>query len=141
MATPYERDFPFDAVSGEDNFVELRMPHRAYLEKFVLVQLSGALDGFDADLYNSLKAVREIQNSSESSMEANDEPSIYQIIPTQVAAAAADRIILMDIAHPYLNRDGTISVPVRKLYLRIHPAGTGTKAFHLALGVDSSLTL
>lgn len=139
MSTPYEKDFQFDAVSGQDNFVELGMPHRGNVQKLVLVQLSGPLDGFDADLYNSRRAVAEIENSSESSMAAAVEPSIYQIVPTQVVAAAADRVMLMNVEHPYVNRDGTPTNPVRKLYLRIRPDGAGTKAFHLALGVDASL--
>lgn len=137
MATPYEKIKHFDAVSGEDNFIELDVPHRGCVLKFILVQLSGPLDGFNADLYSSHRAVADILGSSQSSQAEAAEPSLYKVIPSQVVAAAADRVELWGDVYPYVNQDGSISVPVRKLHLRIEPDGSGTKAFAVAIAVDS----
>lgn len=142
MATPYEKSFQVDGCeSGEDNHVQLRYPPRGDLNKVIVKQVSGALQGFNFDIYNSKQPLENagIGGPGSSSAEAAGfDDEAYKVLPTQsVAAAAATKEMLgTDNIFPYCNRDGGPSNLQRFIYIRIKPLGTGQKDFQVTLGIQ-----
>lgn len=135
MPAPYTKSFSFDAISGEENYIELGFPHRGHIKGFVLTQVGGAAAGFNADLFNSSKPRDDAGSESSAEGEGIFAASNYRIIPPELLVASGDTISLhpTDSGYAYRNVDGSYSVPVRKLYLRVHPSGSGTKSFELTL--------
>jgi hypothetical protein len=141
VTVQYEKTFDLaGCVSGVDNFFELRFPARGELNKLIIVQASGAGDGFEFDLYNSrnpLDAATAAEGSSSSAESATFDAANYKIIPTQIVAAAALSLELLGATHiyPYANRDGSPTNMKRFLYIRIKPTGSVDKDFQLTLGM------
>lgn len=137
MPAPYTKSFSFNVVAGQENYVELGFIHRGYIKGFVLTQVGGVLAGFNADLFNSERPMLDagsVGSAGDTEILGADN---YRIIPHAdlIAANGHDRIELRpeNIGYAFRNVDGTYSVPIRKLYLRVHPSGTGSKAFELTL--------
>lgn len=136
MGIPYEKTVDVIAAAGDDSFHEIAFPHRGELTKLIVVQVEGDLDGFEAELFNSLEV---LPGSSSSSASGDHSNTAYVIVPTEVAGVGASEITITDQKFPYVNRDGTPTNPQRKLYLRVKPEGAGDKKFCVTLGVDQPI--
>lgn len=130
----YERDWELTAEGGQDNFYTLDFPHRGDIVRLIAKQVGGEAQGYSLDLYSSQEILPEVQ--SESSSGAGNppiDPDLFEIIPTQSVGVGGTKVELKGVEYGYCNRDGTPSVPEKKIYLRITPGGTGTKVFQLVL--------
>jgi hypothetical protein len=118
----------FTAVSGAETVVSVPAPARGELRGYTLVQLDGAAAGITASLYTSTKSPEEI----------------YHLVNLSTAATVtsdSDVVAILEnnsLSIAYQNRDGTPSLHQRYLYLKITPAGTGTKSFVLSITVEDS---
>ena len=145
MSHPYTRLLQVSAESGQDNYFEIPFLHRGTINNLRVVQVTGDIDGFNLDLYNSKKPMEEAVanaggSSSSRSAVATLDDRVYQIIPTQ--STEYDLIEVGDGSQEWTfrNVDGTYTNPVRKLYLRLNPEGAGVKVFELSLtGVEPHL--
>lgn len=129
----------FTVTSGEETVVPLRVPHRAIIRGYNMVQLDGAPDGFSADVYTSNQETEPNASLPEEAFYLFNIPDEGEVIadPDVVAMYASNNV---NIA--YVNRDGTPSNPQRYLYLRITPNGTpesepGGKTFSLTLTIET----
>lgn len=118
----------FTAVSGTETVVTVPAPARGSLRGYTLVQVNGAAAGITASLYTSTKAPEEIYHllNLNTSATVTSDSDVVAILENNN----------LDIA--YQNRDGTPSVHQRYLYLKITPAGTGTKSFVLSITVEDA---
>lgn len=114
----------FSIPAGSASVIDIPMPHRGILKGYSLVAADGGATGnFTATLYTSKRT------------EA----------PNNTLPEAAFKLLSFDQATPadedlnlsYLNRDGKPSTPVRYLYLKITPAGSGTKNYVFSVTVDT----
>lgn len=121
----------FSAASGEETLVAVPMPHRGILRGYSLVQTSGANAGAAAALYTSK------QDATPNS----DLPAETFRVVTLTIPASQAQVSDADTAIAYLNRDGTPTNAQRYLYLRITPAGTGSKNFVLSVTVETPMLI
>ena len=129
-SAPWTGETVFTAASASATTVALRVPHRGRIKGFSLSQTSGANAGAAAALYTSNQ---ETAPNSELPAEA------FHILDITLPTAAKVDNHSTDIS--YLNRDGTPSNPQRYLYLKITPAGSGTKNFVFSITVETPTLL
>jgi hypothetical protein len=116
----------FSVPAGSATLVPIPMPHRGILRGYNLVEASGgAIGNFTATLYTSNRA------STPNSALPED---TFKLLSFDQNSAANEET---DIS--FLNRDGTPSVPQRFLYLKITPAGSGTKNYVFTVTVRNFL--
>jgi hypothetical protein len=114
----------FSIPAGSASVVDIPMPHRGILKGYSLVAADGGATGnFNATLYTSKRD--KAPNS--------DLPEATFKLLTFDQTVPADE----DLNLSYLNRDGKPSTPVRYLYLKITPAGSGTKNYVFSVTVDT----
>jgi len=86
----------------------LNFPHACKIKKFVVRQATGTLVPFEADLLNS------------ASVPVASGESLWKVLPTQVQNVAGNAVEMFDTeGYTFTNMDGTISVPIKKIYLRL----------------------
>lgn len=117
----------FTASGGAETVVAVPAPARGVLRGYTLVQTTGTADGFDAALYSSNKTPEETYHL----LNLTDMAEV--VVDSDVVAIAENNTI--DVA--YQNRNGTPSVHERLLYLKITPAGSGSKSFTLSVTVET----
>lgn len=114
----------FTISAGPASVVAIPMPHRGILKGYSLVAADGGATGnFTATLLTSKR----------------------DVAPNSTLPEAAFKLLSFDQSTPanenlnlsYLNRDGKPSTPVRYLYLKITPAGSGTKNYVFSVTVDT----
>jgi hypothetical protein len=114
----------FTIPAGSASVVAIPMPHRGILKGYSLVAADGGATGnFTATLLTSKR----------------------DVAPNSTLPEAAFKLLSFDQSTPadedlnlsYLNRDGKPSTPVRYLYLKITPAGSGTKNYVFSVTVDT----
>ena len=118
----------FTAASGTETVVPIPAPPRGILRGYTLVQATGGANGFEANLYASQKSPEEVYHL----LSLSDSAEV--VTDSDVVAIAENNSI--NIA--YQNRNGTPSIHERLLYLKITPAGTGTKSFVLSVTVETT---
>jgi len=116
-------------TAGTATVVPIRMPYRGILRAYSLVQTSGANTGATAKLLSSK------QDKAPNSTYPEDTFLVTNLAVTngQTTAAATD----VNLA--YQNRDGDPSNGQRYLYLKLTPAGEGTKTFVFTVTVETPM--
>jgi hypothetical protein len=116
----------FSIPAGEATLVPISMPHRGILRGYSLVEAAGGATGnFTAALYTSNRATEPNSNLPEDA---------FKLFAFDQTKAADEEV---DVS--YLNRDGTPTLPQRYLYLKITPAGSGTKNYVFSVTVRNFL--
>ncbi len=116
MSTPYSKyfDCTVDDPATPQVF-ELRFPARGTLKFWAIKLLNGDATTAEVSIF-----------TSEAAAIAND---ITQRVLNKSASVPWAEVVAVD----YTNREGTPSNPVRKLWARIDPNGTGEQEFRLEL--------
>jgi len=129
VGTVYERTFTVEQgtsiVVGTNelfNCFAIGFPHQGLLDKLIIKQVAGTNVAFTADLFD--REVCAVGSSSQSASPASSEidEDLARIIPTQSQLTPGQALEFRSAeGHPYSNREGSISVPKRFVYLRINP--------------------
>jgi hypothetical protein len=125
----------FEIVAGSDQLVELKVPHRATIQSINLNEVGGGTTGGSFEIYDSEPAaLYRLGSASASEVEGGEEEahSITNGAITITAGAYSARNL--NIA--YVNRDGTFTNPVRRLWMRVLLTGSGTKLFSLGMTLE-----
>ena len=117
----------FSVASGEATVVAIRAPYRGILRGYSLVQTSGASVGATAKLLSSKR------DKEPNSTYPEDAFLVTAITLANGQTTVADE----EAAIAYQNRDGDPSNGQRFLYLKITPAGTGSKDFAFTVTVET----
>ncbi len=137
----------FDVEAGKDVIVRLDVPHRGTIKAINLNELGGASLGV-FEIYDSQNAAAVFapvlgygssSSSVASSVSSEDveggDPAAHSITAGEVAIEDGQyRANNLDI--PYINRDGTPTNPVRRLWMRINLAGAGIKTISLGMTIE-----
>jgi hypothetical protein len=126
----------FSAVSGQETVVPVPMPHRGVLRGYSLVQLTGADNKFEADLYSSNGATAPNSDLPAEVFHVLSLSDFADVVADPDVVAIAENT---SVNVAYINRDGTPSNPQRFLYLWIKPNGSGTKNFVLSVTVETPM--
>ena len=114
----------FTVPAGSASVVDIPMPHRGILKGYSLVAADGGATGnFTAALYTSKRDTAPNSDLPEAA---------FKLLSFDQSAPDNESLNLS-----YLNRDGKPSTPVRYLYLKINPAGSGTKNYVFSVTVDT----
>lgn len=118
MSTPYSKNFDLVVTDpATPQVFELRFPARGTLKFWAAKLVSGDATTADVSIF-----------TSEVAANAND---ITQRLLSKSASLPWAETVLID----YINREGTPSNPVRKLWARVDPNGTGAQTIRLELTV------
>lgn len=129
----------FEIPAGTDVVVRLDVPHRGIIQAINLQQQGGADNGV-FEIYDSEAAAKALagSSSSDSSGISGAEPETHSITNGEVAiSAGAYRANNLSI--PYINRDGTPTNAIRKLWMRMAVTGSGNLAFSLSMIIEPAL--
>lgn len=126
-STIWSGETVFEATSGEQTVVTIKVPHRGIIRGYSLTQTSGANAGAAASLFTSKQDA-----PPNSTLPAEAFHLLDITLPT---AAKVDN---HDVELAYVNRDGTPTNPQRYLYLKITPAGSGAKNFVFAVTIETT---
>lgn len=126
-STIWSGETVFQAASGSQTVVPIRVPHRGYIRGYSLTQTSGANAGATASLFTSKQ-----DTAPNNTLPAE----AFHILDITLPAAA--KVDDHDVEVAYVNRDGTPTNPQRFLYLKITPAGSGAKNFVFAVTIETT---
>jgi hypothetical protein len=126
-STIWSGETTFEATSGAQAVVAIKVPHRGIIKGYSLSQTSGANAGATAALYTSKQ-----DTAPNNTLPAE----AFHILDITLPTAAKVDNHSTDVA--YINRDGSPSNPQRFLYLKITPAGSGAKNFVFAITIETS---
>jgi hypothetical protein len=122
--------------------VALGAPSRGQILKAMVIQLSGAMDGFTYAFYNSAAGCPPGDITGADTVDPIAQ-SLAQVCAPRAAATGKDRYMLADgsdgsftSAGYYENADGGQSNAQRKLYMKLTVPGTGAKTFAVSLGIQ-----
>jgi len=124
-STIWSGETTFSAPSSSETVVPIKVPHRGIIRGWSLTQTSGTNAGAAAALYTSNQA-----SAPNSALPAE----AFHILSITLPAGSKVDNHSDEVA--YINRDGTPSNPQRYLYLKITPAGTGTKNFVFSVTIE-----
>ena len=126
----------FTAPSGTRTIVPVKMPHRGILRGYALVQLNGADNKFEADLYSSNQETTPNSALPAEAFHVLSLSDFADVVSDQDVVAIAEN---SNVNVAYLNRDGSPSNPQRFLYLWIKPNGSGSKNFVLTVTIETPM--
>lgn len=126
----------FSATSGQETVVPIPMPHRGILRGYSLVQLTGADDEFEADLYSSNQQTEPNASLPAEAFHVLSLSNIADVVTDPDVVAIAENT---SVNVAYQNRDGGPTLPQRFLYLWIKPNGSGAKNFVLSVTVETPM--
>lgn len=117
----------FSVEASQDSIVVLNVPHRGTIKAINLQESGGGSAAGEIEIYASEMVMRQfgVASSSLSSMSvpAGMDASAYSV--TGPLVVAAGKYQNMNTNFSYLNRDGTPTNGVRKLYMRINTDSAG----------------
>lgn len=146
----------FEVHGGAVDFlVKLRVPHRGTIQRINLEQIGGTDDG-NFEIYDSYEAARVIAeypapvyavNSFSSSLSSNVSSSLSSgnVEGGDPAAHSVTQGLIditngryqgTDLKFQYRNRDGSISLPKRELWMVINMQGSGIKLMSLSMMIE-----
>ena len=110
------------------------MPHRGKIVQINLHQITGN-DAGTFEIYDSEPAARVYDSSSSSSsaLEGGD-PAVNSVTNGPVAITNGKYQSAVNL--PYINRDGTPTNPVRRLWMRINSGGSGMETYGLSMMIE-----
>lgn len=119
-------------ASGSDAVIEVGVPFRGMMNRAVVRQTSGALEGFTVDIYERRD---DVAAGSSSSLDVTDLSG--SVGPRLTANSMADEAAAFGVFYPYTNGNGSLAKRVPKLYVVIDPAGSGDKHFEIELSISA----
>lgn len=146
MGLPYIKSLTVTADSGESNCIELPAPPRGQLERIIVKQTSGALDGYSFDVLDrndACDSVSEQSSNPDDNVELLDK-ELHKVIPTQtVAATESTSENFFDSGKSYENQDERNVNTMRlndALYMDLQPTTAGTtKTFQISYTILNPL--
>ena len=140
MAAPWQYGPKvFDVPAGESSLVQLNVPFRGTIKSFSLRAPGGA--GGTFEIYSNEAAARAAVadgNGSSESVGAGDIPAAnYNIYSGTLSSG---QFIDQEMETPYFNRDGSLSLPEGRLWMRLTPDGSGELHFGVSMLIEGVFT-
>ena len=118
--------------SGVSTCIRVEAPFRAQLDKLLVKQVDGSLQGFKVDVYSRAVAC-DISNSLNEDDKLPADPDMFKIIPTETVASGKALLELFNLEAPYENQDPLVKgFKENAIYIEITPNGTEAKDFDIS---------
>lgn len=133
----YEKTYrSLSAPKGESTELELGFFSEGFIKKVIVKQVGGdPMVDFTLDIYNSKKAFLD-GSSSGGNDPAGDysfDPEMYRVFERASGTAGEYLSISDEYGKSYKNQDGPLSDRKRRIYLKIHPSGTGAATWDISI--------
>ena len=133
----YENHYrSISAPKGEATELELGFFSEGFIKKIIVKQVGDdQLVDFTVDVYNSRKAFLGASSSGGNDPAGNYsvDPELYRVFDTANGSAGEYLTISDNYGKAYKNYDGPLSDRKRKIYLKIHPSGSGDATWDIAI--------
>lgn len=131
----------FSIPGGCDSVVQLNVPYRGVLRGINFMYADGANLGCDFEIFSSEQAARDASEDPESSegescgsVAVSPSAAAYSI--TGPLSFSNGQYSQTDLNIPYINRDGTPTNGVRRLWMLVRPGISGTQEMTLSMTID-----
>lgn len=133
----YEKHYrSIRAPKGQTTKLALGFFSEGFIKKIIVKQVGdNAAVNFTVDVFNSKKAFAAGSSSGgmDESGDYTADQELYRVFP-QVAGTAGEYLTISDdYGRAFKNGDGPLSDRQRKIYLQIHPSGTGNATWDIAI--------
>lgn len=127
-------------AGGSSGHWAFDIPSRCLIHKIIVDQVSGNQDAFTVELYSSENAVQGQSESDSVGDQTGELPArLYKVGPTMNGGSGYMEYFTdrdgNGFGLPFFSHDKHRLGNSRKIWLKITPAGTGTKEFAAAIGV------
>ena len=133
----YEKHYrSISAPKGETTQLELGFFSEGFIKKIIVKQVGdNQLVNFTVDIFNSKKAFADGSSSGGDEVGGDyvADQELYRVFPQASGASGEYLTISDDYGKAYKNYDGPLSDRKRKIYIQIHPSGTGSATWDIAL--------
>jgi hypothetical protein len=120
---------PFDAV--------MLFPHKFEITKVVFTLVSGSNGGFTVDLYNLPVYGGDTDDDGDGSLDSLvpvGDPDLALVMPRLTAAGGTAKAYATAGPWPFVNKEGSITVPKKRIFARITIASqSGENVFEAAI--------
>ena len=130
---PYENVIDGVTInSGVSTCIRVEAPFRAQLDKLLVKQVGGDLQGFTVDVYSRAVAC-DISNSLNEDDKLPADPDMFKIMPRETVAPGKALLELYNLAAPYENQDPLVKgFKENAIYIEITPGGSEEKDFDIS---------
>lgn len=133
----YEKHYrSVSAPKGETTQLALGFFSEGFIKKIIIKQVGdGALVSFSVDIFNSKKAFADGSSSGGSDLDGDyvSDQELYRVFP-RVTGSSGEYLTMNDeYGRAFKNGDGPLSDRQRRIYLQIHPSGTGAATWDIAI--------
>ena len=133
----YEKHYrSIEAPKGERTELELGFFSEGFIKKIIVKQVGDdQLADFTVDVYNSRKAFLGASSSGGSDINGDysEDPELYRVFPSASGTAGEYLTISDEYGRAFKNHDGPLSDRKRRIYIRLHPSGSGAATWDIAL--------
>jgi len=133
----YEKTYrSLSAPKGEATELELGFFSEGFIKKVIVKQVGGdPMVDFTLDVYNSKKAFLDGSSSGGNDPEGDYslDPEMYRVFERATGTAGEYLSISDEYGKSYKNQDGPLSDRKRRIYLKIHPSGTGSATWDISI--------
>lgn len=139
MGTPWTYgpvEFTIDTDETPVAVLELKVIHRGRLKSMRLNQLTGVAGAGSFRIFTKRAAAEAVAGNSASSALAGVDPDAYSLFGEKTIAGG--KFEDFDMSYDFVNKDGTPSMPVRRLWMVIEPGPTGEVTYSLSMTFEGS---
>ena len=133
----YEKTYrSVSATKGEATELELGFFSEGFIKKIIVKQVGGdPMVNFTIDIFNSKKAFLDGSSSGGGDPEGDyaADPELYRVFERVTGSAGSYLVISDEYGKSFKNQDGPLSDRKRRIYLKIHPEGTGAATWDISL--------
>lgn len=124
----------FAAPAGEATVVELKVPHRGAINAIRLNQIDGGADDGNFRIFTKEAAALSAVGSSSSASLPGIDPDSYSVFGAKDITNGT--FAEYEKSYGYRNRDGTYSVPIRRLWLVLEHNGGGENQYSISMEIE-----
>lgn len=125
----------FEIEAGSDQLIELKVPHRATIRSLNFNEVGSGTTGGSFEIYDSKPAgLFELGSASAAEVEGGE--ATAHSITNGAITLSSGAYSARNLDIPYVNRDGTATNPVRRLWMVVNLSGSGTKLFSLGMTIE-----
>lgn len=120
-------------LEGGANYFEISAPVSGTLNRLIVHQEDGALDGFDVEIFTSESPASSDDSYSEVDDDAGVDASLFRVLPAQSVSASSATLALYEKNFGYeVNELAGEGRRKTALFVKLTVAGSGAKTFRLS---------
>lgn len=124
----------FEVTGGAANLLELKVPNRGTIRAIRLKQIGGTVAG-SLEIFDAQGAAEAVSEPlGDAAVDSIGDAASHSV--TGALAFADGAYVSGEIELPYVNRDGTQTAAIRRLWARLSPGGAGAQVYELTMTIE-----